>query len=66
VPPQFLISVIHTGEESASRPGCFIPGEITHRNQLDMNVGGSQSRSARCEEKNLLPLPGIEPQPSIP
>jgi hypothetical protein len=34
---------------------------------IEEEAGGSQSRSGRCGiEKNLLPLPGIEPRPSGP
>jgi hypothetical protein len=44
------------------RPGCFI-SEKSPWYPLDRRLGGPQSRSGRCgEEKNLLPLPGIEPQ----
>jgi hypothetical protein len=56
----FLTSVLGVGEWSASRPGRFTPGEEPQY-PLDRRLGGPQSRSGRCgEEKNLLPLPGIE------
>jgi hypothetical protein len=40
------------------------PREKSHRYQLDKRLGGSQTQSGHCgEEKNLLPLLGIEPPP---
>jgi hypothetical protein len=43
---------------SVSRPGRFPRGRI-----FLYPVGGSHSWYGRCrEEKNLLPLPGIEPR----
>jgi hypothetical protein len=54
-------SALGGGEWSASRPGRF------PRYPLDRRLGGPQSRSGRCgEEKNLLPLPGIELRPPSP
>jgi hypothetical protein len=51
------------GEWSASRPGHFTQGETAPPYPLDRRMGGIQSRSGRCGwEKNLLRLPGIEPQ----
>jgi hypothetical protein len=40
-------------------PGC--PRETSSRPEMDMELGGSQSRSG-CSggEKNFLPVPGIE------
>jgi hypothetical protein len=39
---------------------------LYHRYARDRRRSRSQSRSERCEvEKNLLPLPGIEPRPSL-
>jgi hypothetical protein len=47
-------------EWSASRPGALYP-----RYALDRRLGGPQTQ--RIEEKNILPLPGIEPRsPSGP
>jgi hypothetical protein len=59
--PPFLTSVIDGGEYLASRPSHF-----TRRDPLNKRLGGFQSQSGCCEEKNLLPLTGIEPWPSIP
>ena len=53
---------IDEGECSTSRPGRFTPGK---ENQYPLNrmLGGSQSRDEGFEEeKNLLALPGLEPQ----
>jgi hypothetical protein len=37
------------------------------RYSFDKRLGGNQSWSGHCEgEKNLFPLLGIEPSPSIP
>jgi hypothetical protein len=34
---------------------------------MDRKLGGSQSQSGRCGvEKNIFPLPGIEPRPFSP
>jgi hypothetical protein len=41
----------------------FAAGETAPRYPMDRRLGRPQSRSVRCgEERNLLPLPGIEPQ----
>jgi hypothetical protein len=50
------------GEWSTSRPGsAFTPGGKNHRYQLYRRP---QSRYGKRLEKNLLPLPGIEPRSS--
>jgi hypothetical protein len=59
---QFLTSALD--EASASRPGRFTPRGKRPQCPLDKRLGGLQSQSGRCGvEKNLLPLPGIEPRP---
>jgi hypothetical protein len=64
--PPFLILALDGGEWSASRPGHFTPGERAP-NPLDWWLGGPQNRSGRCiVEKNISPLPEIEPRPSNP
>jgi hypothetical protein len=41
---------------------AILPPEKDPRYQLDMRLGGPQSRSGHGgEEKNFQPLPGIEP-----
>jgi len=63
----FFTSVLDVGEWSASRLGRFTPGKGAPKFPLDKSLGGQQSRSGRGgEEKNPLPLPGIEPQSSNP
>jgi hypothetical protein len=67
IAPPFFSSALYEGEWPASRPGCSAPGERAPGTQFDMRLGGPKSRSGRCGvQKNLLPLPGIEPQPSSP
>jgi hypothetical protein len=47
-------------------PAALHPGK-SPRYLFDRRLGGPRSRSERCGvEKNLLPLPGIEPRPSSP
>jgi hypothetical protein len=41
-----------------------VSGQLYPWYPLYMRQSGPQSRSGRCEEKHLLPLPGIEPLPS--
>jgi hypothetical protein len=56
--PPFLTPAVGGGVWSASRPGRFIP-EKSPLYPLD----GKQGGPGHCgEEKNLLPLPGIEPR----
>jgi hypothetical protein len=63
----FLKSALDGGELSASRPARFNPGKTAPRCRLDRRLGGPQSRYGHCGvEKNLLPLPEIEPPPSRP
>jgi hypothetical protein len=51
------------GEWSASRPCRFIPGGNSPRYSLYTSLGGSQIRYGRYgDEKNPLPLPGLEPR----
>jgi hypothetical protein len=60
---EFLASSLDGCGWSASRLGRFILQGKNPRYPLDRRLGGPQSRSGRCGlEKNLLPLPGIEPQ----
>jgi hypothetical protein len=67
IAPPFLTAAIDGREWSASRFCCFTPGKEP---PLDRRVCGPQSRSVpsgRCtKEKNLLPLPGVEPWFSSP
>jgi hypothetical protein len=61
--PSFLILALGGGEWSASCSSCFTPREAAPNIHW---LGGSQGQSGCCGvEKNLIPLPGIEPQPSI-
>jgi hypothetical protein len=54
--PSFLSTVLDIGERSASRP----QGDTLWK-QFYMRLCGFQGRSRYYgEEKNLLPLPGIE------
>jgi hypothetical protein len=54
----FLTSALHGGEWSASR----YPQGKSCRYTLDRRLGGPQSRSGHgVEEKDSLPLPGLEP-----
>jgi hypothetical protein len=65
VAPPFLASALDGAESSASHPGRCTPEERAP--DTHWRLGGPQSRSGHCGvEKNLLPLPGIEPRPSIP
>jgi hypothetical protein len=51
----------------ASRPGRYTPRGNSPRCPLDKRLGMPQSRSGRCgEDKNFLPLPGIESRLSSP
>jgi hypothetical protein len=63
----FLTSALDGDEWSASGPGRFTPGERTPRYSLGRRLDVPQSWSRRCRtEINLVPLSGIEPQPSSP
>ena len=54
------------GECLTSHPGRFTPGK-EHQYPLNRMLGGSQSRDEGFEkEKNLLALPGFEPQTMQP
>jgi hypothetical protein len=57
----FLTAALAGGEWSASRPCRLTPGGNSPQYPLDRRLGGPQSRSG-CykEEKNILPLLGIE------
>jgi hypothetical protein len=58
----FLTSALDGDEWSASGPCRFAPG-----NPSDRRLGGPQRRSGCCgENKNFLPLSGIELRPSNP
>jgi len=62
-----LTSTLDGGEWSDSRPGSFTPGKYLPGYRLNKSLGGSQNRCGRGgEEKDSLPLPGIEPRSSIP
>jgi hypothetical protein len=62
--PPSLTSALDEGEWSASRPGRFTPGEKVHSTHCIGGWVGLKRLSGRCGiEKNLLLLPGIEPQP---
>jgi hypothetical protein len=41
-------------------PAALSPRKAAPRYPLDRRLGGPQSRSRRCEEKNPLLLPGIK------
>jgi hypothetical protein len=56
----FLTSALDGGEWLATCFSRFSPGERALT--PDRRLGGPQRRSGRCEEKNLLPLPGIQPR----
>jgi hypothetical protein len=62
----FLTSALDRGEWSASRPGRTLLSEKDPRYPLDRRLGGLQIWSGhRSYRKRPLPLPGIEPRPSI-
>jgi hypothetical protein len=64
--PSFLISALD-GVSSQIHAPTALPKTKSPRYPLDRSLGRPQSRSERFgEEKNLLPLPGIESQPSSP
>jgi hypothetical protein len=49
----------------SSTPGPLYPREKSPRYELDRRLFGPQILSRRCGiDKNLLPMPGIEPRPS--
>jgi hypothetical protein len=55
----FLNSALHGNEWLTSRPDRFTLKD--HRNPLNERLGGPQSQLGRSgEERNMLPLPGIE------
>jgi hypothetical protein len=56
-----LTSALHGDEWSASHIGRSTPRD-TPWYSPDSKLGGLLSRSGRCGEKNLLPLPEIEPR----
>jgi hypothetical protein len=57
----FLTSALGGSEWSASRPSRFTPGKSPWY-PSDRRLGGPQNRSGGGgEEKNLQPLPGLEP-----
>jgi hypothetical protein len=51
-------------EWSASRPGRFTPGEIAPDTHWIGRWVGPRACLDAMEERKILPLPGIEPQPS--
>jgi hypothetical protein len=65
IAPQFLTS-IRDGEPSASRPGALPVGkEPPAPSGYEVGWAPQPDRHGR-EERNFLPLPEIEPQPSSP
>jgi hypothetical protein len=48
------------GEWSASRPLQLYSGRKNPRHSLDRRLGGSESRSGRHAEVNILAIPGLE------
>jgi hypothetical protein len=63
IAPHFSTSTVDEGDWSASRFGRFTPQEKSPRYPLDRRLGGPRSRTGSYgEEKNLLPLLGIEPR----
>jgi hypothetical protein len=64
--PTFMISALDRDTWSASRLGHFIPGKEP-RYPLGRRLSRSQNRLGRCGgEKDLFPLPGIDPGPPSP
>jgi hypothetical protein len=59
----FLTLALVGGEWSASRPGCFTPGERAPLYPLDRRLGGPQSWSGRHEVKILAPTRTRNPTP---
>jgi hypothetical protein len=58
------ISALDRDEWPGARPGRFKPWGKKLQYPLDTRLGESQNLSGRYgEEKNFLPLPGIEPRP---
>jgi hypothetical protein len=65
IAPLFLTSALDTGEWSASRPSHFTPRGNSPQYPLVRRLGGPKSWCGHCEEeKNLLPLLGIERTPT--
>jgi hypothetical protein len=66
IPPLFLTPAVDGGEWSVSRPGRFTLRQ-RDRGTYCMRLNGLESQSGLCgEERNFLPLTGIEPCPSSP
>lgn len=60
--PHILTSALVKGRQSTSRPHFFTPGEEIWY-PLNRRLDKSQSQSGHSgAQKNLLPLPGLEPQ----
>jgi hypothetical protein len=58
-----MTSALDGGERFHPCPGHFIPGELAP-GPIRYEAGWPESQSGRCGvQKNLLPLPTIEPRP---
>jgi hypothetical protein len=64
--PPFLTSAVGGGEWSASRPGRFTPGENAPGIHLIGSWLGLEACLEVVEKRKMLPLSGIEHQPSSP
>jgi hypothetical protein len=59
----FLTSALVGGEWSASRPGCFIPGERAPGTHWIGGWGGPRVSLDDLEKRKFLTLPGLELRP---
>jgi hypothetical protein len=60
-----LISALHVGELSPSRPGRFIPGERASVNNWVRCWAPLSQSEGSLDERTRLPLQGIESHPSV-
>jgi len=59
----FLILAVDGGKRLTLCPGHFIPHGKSPQNPLNMRQGGPNSQSVNSrEEKNFVPLPGLNPR----
>jgi hypothetical protein len=59
----FLTSALVGGESSASRPGCFTPGERAPGTQWIGGWVGTRTRLEDMEKRKFLPLTRLELRP---
>jgi hypothetical protein len=66
IAPPFLNSALHEGVWSASRPGCFIPGEKALGTHFIGGWVGSRTRLDHMEKEKSLAPAGIEARILVP